>query len=213
MIKEIDRKDVKKYMEDIIFDGTIQKQIITDRYHHNVGYDNAPSVIKHGILSVSDQHKKGIVKYTSETLKMLDDVESHVNGNNAISLAVVGLTDLYRDEIEFNPFRPHCVDFIVSDSVKASRITTHYGNEFLSYNPIESSMLKAVDVRILEYFDILSKMKNVDRAKIISVYESLRKIAISLKENKVNIPLREMSNGNNTLDTSKIIEMPKLVLK
>lgn len=54
MIKEIDRKDVKKYMEDIIFDGTIQKQIITDRYHHNVGYDNAPSVIKHGILSVSD---------------------------------------------------------------------------------------------------------------------------------------------------------------
>ena len=74
-------------------------------------------------------------------------------------------------------------------------------------------MIKSVDVRLFEYLDELNKLNgNVD--DMISLYESLRQIALALRDNQLNIPLREMSNGNsNSLDIEKISEMPKLLLK
>jgi len=48
------------------------------------------------------------------------------------------------------------------------------------------------------------------RKRIIECYNYLRKIAIALKEAKLNIPLREMSNGNITLDKEKVSCFKKL---
>ena len=146
-----------------IFSKTIVKEeknvTITDRYHHISSYNAAPSIIKNGILSVSDLHKKGIIKFSEKELKLSEDIESHVNGSDRVSLAVVGLDDLYADEYEFNPFKPASVDFIISSDVKTSRSSTHYGNEFLSYGSIKNNMIKSVDVRLFEYLDKLNKLK------------------------------------------------------
>ncbi len=201
---------VKKNIEDIIFDSMGVKISINDRYHHNSSYASAPSIIKNGILSLHDLHRNGIVNFSDSQLKIFDDTDSHVNGSDRVSLAVVGLDDLYKDEVEFNPFKPANVDFIVSSNIKASRNSTHYGNEFLSYGSIKNDMLRSVDVRILEYLDRLSKLETTNVNDLINIYESLRNIAIALKESKLDIPLREMSKGN-SLDIDKIIEMPKLV--
>lgn len=205
--------EVKKNIEDVIMNRMGENVTITDRYHHISSYNAAPSIIKNGILSVSDLHKKGIIKFSEKELKLSEDIESHVNGSDRVSLAVVGLDDLYADEYEFNPFKPASVDFIVSSDVKTSRSSTHYGNEFLSYGSIKNNMIKSVDVRLFEYLDELNKLNgNVD--DMISLYESLRQIALALRDNQLNIPLREMSNGNsNSLNIEKISEMPKLLLK
>ena len=206
--------DVKKNIEDVIARSMNGFVDVNDRYHHNSSYTAAPSIIKNGILSISDLHKRGIVKISAKVLKLSEDIESHINGSEQISLSVVGLDDLYKNEEEYDPFKIGSVDFIVSNDVKAARSSTHYGNEFLAYSPINNDKIKSVDVRLFEYLDELERLNGSSVNDMISLYESLREIAISLRDSKLNIPLREMSNGNNkSLDIEKISEMPKLILK
>mgnify|MGYP006934542032 FL=1 len=206
--------DVKKNIEDVIASSMNGSVDVSDRYHHNSSYTAAPSIIKNGILSISDLHKRGIVKISDKVLKLSEDIESHINGSEQISLSVVGLDDLYKNEEEYDPFKTDSVDFIVSNDVKAARSSTHYGNEFLVYSPIDNDKIKSVDVRLFEYLDELERLNGSSVKDMISLYESLREIAISLRDSKLNIPLREMSNGNNnSLDIEKISEMPKLILK
>lgn len=206
--------DVKKNIEDVIARSMNGFVDVNDRYHHNSSYTAAPSIIKNGILSISDLHKRGVVKVSAKVLKLSEDIESHINGSEQISLSVVGLDDLYKNEEEYDPFKTGSADFIVSNDVKAARSSTHYGNEFLVYSPIDNDKIKSVDVRLFEYLDELEKLNGSSAKDMISLYESLREIAISLRDSKLNIPLREMSNGNNkSLDIEKISEMPKLILK
>lgn len=206
--------DVKKNIEDVIARSMNGFVDVNDRYHHNSSYTAAPSIIKNGILSISDLHKRGVVKVSAKVLKLSEDIESHINGSEQISLSVVGLDDLYKNEEEYDPFKTGSVDFIVSNDVKTARFSNHYGNEFLAYSPINNDKIKSVDVRLFEYLDELERLNGSSVNDMISLYESLREIAISLRDSKLNIPLREMSNGNNkSLDIEKISEMPKLVLK
>ncbi|MBR3140629.1 MAG: hypothetical protein IKF11_07180, partial [Methanobrevibacter sp.] len=89
------------------------------KYHHTTKYKDASSVCKYGILTLEDLNKRGIRNDSPEFIRRMDDIDSHINGADGISLAVVGLKDLTRDEFEYNPFEPTRVDFLVSSDVRA----------------------------------------------------------------------------------------------
>ena len=209
----LDEKNVLKYIKESL--DSLKKDILiieNARYHHNASYDNASSIIKNGILSLSELDRLNIMKNSSKVLNIMNDIESHVNGNDGISLSVVGLTDLYKDEDEYNPFRSSMVDFVISSKVRAFRRSEHYGNEFIASKHIENHFIKSIDIRILEY---IRKQKNEYMIEeIIRRYNALREIAIALKKYDLDIPIREMSDNKEIqLDTDKLINTPRLVLK
>ena len=199
---------ILEFIDDNIASCICKEKSVDGRYHHNSSYSSASSIIKNGILSIKDLHNSGIMTFSSDALKNASDSLSHVNGDNGISLSVVGLADLYKDEDEYCPLNPCSVDFIVDDSIKAFRNSTHYGNEFICYNPITNDKINAVDIRLRKYLRLVSKVD--DTKKAIKYYEYLREIANALKECSIDIPLREMSNDNCVLDIDKVSNMPKI---
>lgn len=216
----IEEKYIIEYIKDLLSDFRSRKiKLENAKYHHNTSYETASSIINHGILSLKDIDKLGIKEFNSDWLKIMGDTESHINGNNGISLSVVGLQDLYRDEFEYCPFNMNQVDFIVTSDVKAGRNSTHYGNEFISYERITPTMLRAVDVRLLECikknnYNEKDKTSREILIKTIDKYNCLKNIALSIKENFLDIEFREMSDDNNSrLDVEKISETPTLILK
>ena len=49
---------------------------------------------------------------------------------------------------------------------------------------------------------------------LIDKYNNLKKIALAVKQVKLDIPIREMSNGDNfAIDIDKLSKVPKLILK
>lgn len=185
------------------------------KYHHNTAYKDAVSICKYGILTLIDLNLKGIRKDTKEFLKIMGDIDSHVNGNNCVSLSVVGLTDIYPNEDEYNPFSPNLVDFLVSNDIQASRSSTHYGNEFLSFGSIMRDKIKSVDIRLLYLLcQNKSYINDSSTQAIINKYNYLREIALELKRQQLELPLREMSESNIfEINIDKLVEQPKLLLK
>lgn len=179
------------------------------RFHHNTSYKNAPLVCKYGILTLLDLNKIGLRNDTSETLEKLNDTESHINGNNGVSLARVGLKDLYDGENEYDPFDPRKVDFTLSDDVKAYRNSIHYGNEYISCKSIENDKILTIDVRILEYIDKCKSKE--DLKELINMYNSLIDISQIINENDLDISMREMSGINNfSIDTIRLAKSKKI---
>lgn len=212
----IEEKYILEYIRDILNSYKLKLSIVnTDNYHHNSRYDLGASIIKNGIMSLNDQNKNGIIKLSKEKLDLMGDISSHVNGNNGISLSKVGLTDLYRDEDEYDPFASYLLDFIISKDVNASRMTEHYGNEFVCYEKILPKMFKSLDVRLIDY--LLQSEKKYDLKRVnemIKKYNSLRDICNSMVESDIDFPLREMSLKDKfDIDASEIKKLPKLVLK
>lgn len=188
------------------------------KFHHNTPYTKAPSLIRNNILSLEEQTKKRLKNFTEEELKLYDDMESHANGSSGISLAIVGLDDLSEDEMEYDPFGENQVDFLIQSDIKAMRNSVHYGNEFITFDQIEAEKFKAIDIRIAKYIDILLKKGNEFDSEAISTlvqrYNCLRNIAITLKQEGLDVPIREMSYDNcSSLDIEKVASSPKLVLK
>lgn len=148
--------EIKYILEDCL----TKKDILDESlYHHNVSYSDTPSVIKNGVLSLREQNKRGITNYSEEKIKVLDDTESHINGIDGISLSVVGLNDLMKDEEEYNPFNSRCVDIVISKDIKAYRNSSHYGNEYIADRIILPDKFKAIDIRLLLYIqELLKKM-------------------------------------------------------
>lgn len=173
------------------------------------------SICKYGILTLINLNSKGIRKDTKEFLKIMGDIDSHVNGNNCVSLSVVGLTDIYPNEDEYNPFSPNLVDFLVSSDIQASRSSTHYGNEFLSFGSIMRDKIKSVDIRLLNLLcQDKSYMNDSSTQAIIKKYNHLREIALELKRQQLGLPLREMSESNIfEINIEKLADQPKLLLK
>lgn len=214
----LEEKETLKYIKEIL--NRIKKGTITinnARYHHNTHYQNAPSICKHGILTLADLNKITNQIHSQEDLKRLNDTESHINGTNAISLSVVGLTDLYRDEFEYDPYNPEEIDFLISSEIKAARTTTNYGNEFLSHQSLTLDKIKAIDIRLLELIEITKESNQKEYytiKRLIEKYNFLRKIAMILKENNLNIPIREMSfKDNSIINIDELISTPKIILK
>jgi len=209
----INEKDALEYIKKVINDAKKNPLDIEGaKYHHNSSYDNGPSILKNGILTLSDIYRLGIRKYSYRTINVMGDIESHVNGNDGISLSVVGLTDLYRDEFEYDPFQDSLIDFLISSDIKAYRKRTHYGNEYITNKCIEVDNIKSVDIRLLSY---LNKINNNEKLEIlIQKYNSLIEMAMRIRNYNLNIPIREMSDENNTLlSINKLYESPRLVLK
>lgn len=182
-------------------------------YHHNTTYQQAPSIIEYGILSAKDRELKGISQYNSKERQLISDTNSHINGYDGISLSKVGLTDLYRNEFEYDSLDEQSVDFIISNDIETKRNTINYGNEFVTYQSINQDKIKAIDIRLLKLIDFIER-RNENKDIIIKNLTFLKEIILSLKKMNLNIPVREMSKENNLLlDIKKIEDIPKILLK
>lgn len=216
----LDERHVLDYVEDNIISCLSERvEVYDDKFHHNTKYKDALSIIKNGILSPSELSKLGIDVYSDEILSMMSDIESHANGSDSISLAVVGLTDLKPDEFEYDPFSEKLVDFIITSDITARRVTTNYGNEYLTDDSICTDKFKAIDIRLLSFVNSIREERNVESFsssvnELIENYNKLRDMARLLKDMKLSIPLREMSFYDNTaLDIDKMYDMPKVKVK
>ena len=214
----LEAEDALEYIKESIEDAKIKSiDVKNARYHHNSDYQNAPSIVKHGLLPIGELHSLGVKSCSDKFLKLSDDISSHINGNDGISLSVVGLTDLYRDEDEYDPLVPHNIDFIISNNVRAYRNTTHYGNEFICPEPISNDLIRAVDFRLLTLINKLLDNKlngNTEQIKeILEKYNALKKVCEQMKKANLDAYLREMSLEKLTLDYEKMASNPYLKLK
>lgn len=207
----IEEKYVLEYISDMLSSfKTKSVQVNNAHYHHNTSYSNTPIILRHGILCLSELNKQGIKKFSKNQLDLYSDIDSHINGINSISLAVVGLTDLYSDEFEYNPFSATGVDLNISSDIRVRRAARHYGNEFLCDTSIGIDKIKAIDIRLLE---LIQNCPDFSIKEKINLYNILREIALTIKQKNIDIPLREMSSGDMALDIDKIVDSPKLILK
>ena len=215
----LEQEFVLEYVSEHLSDFIQDCVVVNDaKFHHNTNYTSAPSLIRNNILSLEELSKKKIKNFTEEDLKMYDDTESHANGSSGISLAVVGLDDINRDEFEYDPYSENQVDFLIQSDIKVMRNSVHYGNEFITFDQIEAEKFKAIDIRIAKYIDKLVKSgRQFDSDAIgtlVQRYNCLRNIAITLQNEGLDIPLREMSYDNcSSLDVEMVASSAKLVLK
>jgi len=214
----VDERHVLEYIKDIIRDAKVGTSIVNNaKYHHNAEYCDASSICQNGILTMMDLKRLGIKNYSEEVLQKMNAIESHINGNDAVSLSVVGLQDLYPDEDEYDPFNPRQVDFLISSEIKVGRASIHYGNEFLAYESIGIDKIRSIDIRLLKLIDMLEQgytSGNLSVASVIEKYNYLKNIVLTLKASQIDIPLREMSNQDCSLiDVEKLSSAPKLILK
>lgn len=182
------------------------------RYHHNTDYKDGKNVVENGILTLQSLSDKGLMELSKEQLKIMDDTSSHINGINGVSLAVVGLKDLYRDEFEYDPFDDSKLDIIVDSSLHARRTSTNYGNEYIADGDIDVSYIRAIDIRLEE---CLNKILNTEDEKIIiemvERFNYLIEIASSLINS--NILLREASfEQYKVLDKENIAKLNKIII-
>lgn len=212
----IKEKYILEYIRNMLYACSYAIKNIDDnayQYHHNTAYEYAPSIIKYGILSIEELNSLGIRSYSKEYLKFIDDIESHVNGKDGISLSVTGLTDLYKDEDEFDPCQSNIVDFLVDENIKTVRNTTHYGNEFISENKISSDKIVSADIRIINYINNLSEKDGKAIFSVINKYNQIIMMSKEILRHNRDMQMREMSEGvNRKIDVEKMSEMPRLLM-
>lgn len=211
----IDKKLALEYIRDTLRASKNKLEFVKHaKYHHNTRYRNAASVCRNGILTMLDLHKYKIISFSPEMLRKFDDDDFHVNGIDAVSLSIAGLDDLYGDEEEYNPFDPSRVDFLVSSEVMASRNSTNYGNEFLSLGSIGIDKIRSVDIRLIELMNKTGDNSYSTTESMVNKYNALRDIAHTIKEYNLDIPLREMSYGEEySIDIDTLARKPRLKIK
>ena len=212
----IKEKYILEYIRNMLYACSYAIKNIDDnayQYHHNTAYEYAPSIIKYGILSIEELNSLGIRSYSKDYLKFIDDIESHVNGKDGISLSVTGLTDLYKDEDEFDPCQSNIVDFLVDENIKTVRNTTHYGNEFISENKISNDRIISADIRIINYINNLSEKDGKAIFSVINKYNQIIMMSKEILRHNRDMQMREMSEGvNRKIDVEKMSEMPRLLM-
>ena len=212
----IKEKYILEYIRNMLYACSYAIKNIDDnayQYHHNTAYEYAPSIIKYGILSIEELNSLGIRSYSKDYLKFIDDIESHVNGKDGISLSVTGLTDLYKDEDEYDPCQSNIVDFLVDENIKTVRNTTHYGNEFISENKISNDRIISADIRIINYINNLSEKDGKAIFSVINKYNQIIMMSKEILRHNRNMQMREMSEGvNRKIDVEKMSEMPRLLM-
>lgn len=214
----IKKTEVLDFVEETITDTFLAFSDVKDyRFHHNAKYEDAVSILENGILSATEQKKLGII--SEGILGLYDDTESHINGTESISLAVLGLTDLNPNELEYDPFSTKYIDFLISNGLTVRRASKNYGNEFLTDHSISSDKIRAIDIRIISYIASIKverdkRLRNVSINQLLINYHRLKEIAMVLKQRRMDIPIREMSlEEGKTLDVLKVAEMPVLKIK
>lgn len=194
---------------------TMIPTVVGAKYHHNIPYHKVSSVIKHGILSLEEQYKLEGKELTSEQKMKYSREGGHINGVDEISLASMDIdfSRLYRDEIVYDPYSEHLVDILISNKIKAYRITEHYANEYLTENKINTNDFKTIDIRLLQYLKKCISKEDLEQG--IQNYNNLLDIVYMMVQENVDIPIREMSVNENAfaLDKTKVLELPKIVIK
>lgn len=214
-VKIIREKYVLEYIKDMLSTYSYALKNINDaKYHHNASYEDAYFIIKYGVLSMKDINKFGIRFYSKEDLELMDDIKSHVNGKNGVSLSIVGLTDLYKFEEEYDPFMTNMVDFLIDDNIMAFRNTIHYGNEFVSESKITCDKIKSADIRLIKYIETLPQKNTSDIVNVMNKYNNLILMSKEIVNNNKDIQIREMSESfNRSIDIEKMSETHKLILE
>lgn len=216
---KLDRCDVVNYVKTTLDNSKINFDEVTDaKYHHNTKYCDASSVIRLGILTMSELNKLKLRHDSPESLKVMNDTLSQVNGLDGVSLAVTGLDDLYPDEDEFDPFLSDAVDFRIADTLspRPGRDSTKYGNEFIYRGIIKPEEFRAIDIRILEYIEQLennvSNMGSRSIEELKNNYNNLLDMLKVLKDANLDVPVRETFGGF-SIDKEKMSECPRIVIK
>lgn len=197
----------------------ISKPIIDTKYHHHTSLDNVPLILKNGLLSKQKKAElEGRTLTSMEIYRCLDDYQ--VNGSDFISLSSmdVDFSKKHDNESLYDSYDTINADIIVSREIKTIRNTINYFNEYLASDQISPDLFNSIDVRILKILDYnfhdADKNKLENRIRLmIKQYNALRNIVIALKENNLDIPLREVSDEIITLDPEKVIRLPHLMLK
>lgn len=209
----IEKNNVSEYIINSLLKNIESNNVMNyDKFHHNSSYSDALSILKNGIISIKKQKELKIRDISENQLKHLDDITSHINGIDGISLAVMGLTDLYSNEEEYIPYNPNLIDCIISEDIKAARHTEHYGNEYVTYSDVEISKIKAIDTRLITLIEITKNKDEKFYKDLILKYNILLEMAKYIKINKIVIKLREMSNDC-VLDINKLSNMPILKIE
>lgn len=216
---QIEESYIPEFITDTISSSRINSVAVSnDVYHHNTSYKHTSEIIKHGIMSAEEKAKRGLFEITPQ-LEHIYNGEHYVNGLQNISLAKVGLTDLYPDEDEYDPYSSFQTDILITDALepKPRRSSVNYGNEFLVQGIILPEYFKSIDFRLLKYIEQYkqgrySKEKMQFLLELIEKYNCLRQIAKALKDSNLDIPFREMSTENITLDPEKVLNFPILSL-
>lgn len=204
----IDEKYLSNYIVEQFQNNKIDSvNFSRNLYHHNSGYSKAPTILKHGILSIRKLNNLGIIQLSEKQLQIFDDNYSHVNGLDGVSLSLVGLDDLYKDEFEYNPFSSDSLDFLISNSIIARRSTQHYGNEFVTYEDVLVNKIKSLDFRLIN----LIKKDSISSEELIDKYNMIIKIAYEIEKRNLKIKMREMSNNQINLNVKKLSKLPLLV--
>lgn len=185
------------------------ERLTVGEYHHNISYDNAASALKHGILSLQEEYRLRGREMTLEEKIKFSREGGHINGIDEISLASMNIDfdNLYSGERIYDPASPYYVDILIADIIKTYRITEHYANEFLARDKIPTDFFLAIDVRILKYLEECDAGK-----KAVSHYNYLLDIISIMIEQKLDIPVREMSENPMTLSKVKMLTLPKIKL-
>lgn len=214
----LEKNDVLEYVETTLNDIiSTPIEVFDDMFHHNTRYEDTISIIENGILTGKDQNKMGIL--SDEKLELFEDIESHANGSESISLAVVGMTDLYPDEFEYDPFCEKSVDILITGDVSARRVSTNYGNEYITDECIKPDKFRSIDTRLLAYIaairmSTINEPVDVSINQVLKNYNNLKDLASALRRRSLDIPLREMSsNEGSSLDIERLSSMPKVKIK
>lgn len=212
-----------------IYSCVVTPRIVEDtKFHHEIDIKQLPNAINYGLLS--KRNYVNIVEnrqLTEEEIFIFSD-ECHVNGLDHVSISTMEMdfNKMYRNEDIWLTYSTVYPTIVVSKNVKAHMSTQNYFNEFIVENQIPVEMFNAIDVKILgimSHGSLRYKCETKeDRIRfMLEYYEHLRDVALALKTKKLDIPIREVSDITDigqddkalTLDTEKIIELPKLLLK
>lgn len=209
--------------ENIYSCATTQVNIEDNRFHHRLDIKDVASALEYGLLSRRLKAKLIDNRELTEKEISIYSEEWHVNGLDMISLASTdeNLDAMSKNDELWDVYYDFFPNIIVSSKVDTNRNSTNYFNEYLVNNQIPIELFNSIDLRI---FNIINKSNLSKRKKIkliLEYYENIMNIAQYLVDNNLSIPLRETSEVKNkdeynkaiTLDPTKIIKLPKLILK
>lgn len=198
--------------ENIYACKTTSIEVENAKFHHNIPYAKVSSALKHGLLSLKEEYRLRGETLTSKEKMKYSREGGHINGIDEISLASTA-NDIvvYEDEIIYDPFSSVDVDIVISSFIKAYRITEHYVNEFLTERKVSTEDFKSIDFRLLNYIKKCTSLEQLKKA--IQYYNYICEIASTMVELGLDIPLREMSEEEVTLDKEKVMKLPRIKLK
>lgn len=184
------------------------------KFHHNIAYKDLPAVLQYGILSYRKKIEKIENRQLNDNERFIYNDECHVNGIDSVSLSSMEINkNLVSDDEWLYDHEDHnTADIVVSSDVRVVRNRTNYANEFLVDDIVATNQFKAIDFRLLSD-NYITTSNEFDRERFIENYNSLRKIAISLKENNLNIPIRERSLEDFNLNVDALETLPELRVK